>query len=265
MLNLDKINRLAVLLCGDFRCWSKAAEYIFKYADSQANTVDYYFSTWSDTSDYWYTDDTGAKTRRPVTEQDVNREFVKHEKKLVDYRLTAFTPYQHTNITYYYQSHLAKLAGIMKRQYELDNDFVYDQVIELRPDLYIVADAIVNNLSDFECLIYVENPGTVEFPGATDLYYQSSSFGNDVMSNRFYYKKAIELSLIKKDHWPKPMHNHQILTDYLFFRRMKINDTYRPYKQIVIRPNFPDGNLDDCSVAELVEFDKKFKETVRRN
>jgi hypothetical protein len=154
----------------------------------------------------------------------------------------------------------------MKRQYELDNDFVYDQVIELRPDLYIGADAIVNNLGDFECLIYIENPGTVEIPGASDLHYQSSSFGNDVMSNRFYYTKAIELNLINKDYWPGlSMHNHHILTDYLFLRRMKINDRFRPYKQIVIRPNFPDGNLDDCSVAELVEFDKKFKETVRRN
>jgi len=250
---MSKLGKLAVLICGEVRTWSRASEYIFKHADNLSDDVEYYFVSWD------------VSNRESVVESDIINEFTKYNKKLISYRLVKQIDWQHSS--YYYQSYLSKLAGIMKRRYEIDNNIVYDQVIEIRPDLLIKqGNSNAVKLNNFECLLYIENNGTVEFPGATDLYYQSNSFGNDVMSNRFYYQKSKILDHIREyKHWMLPLHNHQILADYLFARRLKIIDINRPETEMVIRPNFPEGNLDNYDTNELAKFDKEFKISIRRN
>jgi len=260
MSNSHKINKLAVLLCGDFRAWPRASEYIFKYADQLSADVDYYFSTWTETSDYWYTDINELKTKRPVTDDDVTKEFIKYNKNLINYRLATNRLDQHTS-TFYYQSYLAKMANIMKRRYELDNSFIYDQVVEIRPDLYIDAGpCVIDNLNDFECLLYIENPGDVTVPGATDLHYRSNSFGNDLMANRFYHQKSFALNYVKNfTLYDNIINNHQILADYMYQKRLKSIEGNYPYKQVVIRTNFPVGDLDKADYNELLKLEKEYK------
>ena len=260
MLNLHKINKLAVLLCGDFRAWPRASEYIFKYADYLSDDVDYYFSTWNNTSDYWYTGINELKTKRPVTDDDVTKEFIKYNKNLINYRLSTHILDQHTN-TYYYQSYLAKIANVMKRRYELDNNFIYDQVVEMRPDLYINAEtSIIADLNDFECLLYIENPGDITVPGAADLHYRSNSFGNDIMANRFYHQKSFALKYVKNFTLHNDIiNNHQILADYMYQKRIKSIQGIGLHKQVVIRTNFPLGDLDKADYDGLLKLEKEYK------
>jgi hypothetical protein len=249
---MSNLGKLAVLVCGEFRTWSRASKYIFDYADSLSSDVDYYFASW----------ETSLGNR--ITDENITEEFIKYNKNLIKYQIVQSIDWQHSS--YYYQSYLAKLADIMKRRYEIDNNIIYDQVIEIRPDLYIergTSSAI--KLGDFECLLYIENNGTVEFPGATDLCYQSSSFGSDVITNRYYYQKSKIMDHIREyKHWELPFHNHQILSDYLYARRMKIIDTSRPTTQIVIRPTFPDGDLREYDINHLVKYDKEYKISINR-
>lgn len=261
-----KLNRVAVLLAGDFRLWSRASEYIFAFAERQAVVVDYYFATWTTTQDYWYTTDLAMKEKRPVTEADITCEFVKHNKNLINFQLAT----QLTDITItsnYYQSYLGKIAGIMKRRYELDNNFVYDQVFEIRPDLYIHDEVNAPvTLTDFECLgqiDYKHSNHPMHFPQATDFYYQANSFGHDVMAERYYYQKTIEsvkfnLPQYKIKHWPMIMHNHWILTDYIYARRLQLKQLYQPNMQIALRTNFPQDDLRKYDFNQLWEYERQY-------
>ena len=267
---MDKLNRIAVLLAGDFRQWPRAAEYIFDFAERQAVTVDYYFATWTTTQDFWYTQDKTARKQRLVTEYDIACEFAKHNKNLINFQLVKNFNNKYYP-TFYYQTYLAKLAGIMKRRYELDNNFVYDQVFEMRPDLYIHDE--INPpaiLTDFEWLGEISytqhNCANYQWPNAADLYYQANSFGNDVLAERYYYRKSIEASkfsiMSEFKHCCEP-HNHWILFDYSYVRRMQ-SISIRQHQPIhlPIRSNFPQGDLRNYNWAELCEYAEQYWQLV---
>lgn len=261
---MHKVKKLAVLLAGDFRSWPRAAEYIFKFASNKAESVDYYFATWTTTRDYWYPQSKSITTQRTVTEQDVTDKFKELNITLIDFRLVQ--PLQeHYPSSFYYQSYLANIANILKRRYELDHNFIYDQVIEIRPDLFIVSDddRVFNN---FECLldvVYESDPPDHkrQFPEAVDFYYQTNSFGSDIMTRRYFYHKLMEAEKISRNaytHWPLPMHNHWIWADYLFARRLIAIQNLPSTRQIAIRSNFPPGDLTKYTDSELWAFQKIF-------
>lgn len=258
---MDKLNRIAVLLAGDFRQWPRAAEYIFAFAEQQADIVDYYFATWTTTQDFWnVVNDKEANKQRPVIETNITCEFIKHNKNLINFQLVKnFNTSPHP--TFYHQTYLAKLANIMKRRYELDNDFVYTQVFEIRPDLYIF-DRDINIpviLTDFEWsaeFSYKSKHVNQQWPSASDLYYQANSFGNDIMAERYYYQKSMEAIKVsgtnKIKHWGYVLHNnHWILLDYSYARRMQAIPLVTPFCKIPIRPNFPQDDLRKYSYNEL--------------
>jgi hypothetical protein len=264
---LDKLNRIAVLLAGDFRFWPRAAEYIFAFAERQAITVDYYFATWPNTQDFWLTQDKKARKQRPVTEYDITCEFAKHNKNLINFQLVKNFNNKYYP-TFYYQTYLAKLVNLMKRRYELDNDFVYDQVFEMRPDLYIYDE--INTpviLTDFEWLgeiSYTQNNcANYQWPTAADLYYQANSFGNDVLAERYYYRKSIEASKFSNrsefKHCHDTLHNHWILFDYSYARRLQ-SISIRQHQPIhlPIRSNFPQDDLRNYNWAELCEYAEQY-------
>ena len=262
---MNKIDRLAILLSGDFRYWPRAAEYIFKFAENRANQVDYYFATWTTTRDYWYPQPTSIATERPVTDSDVTEKFT--NRNLIAYKLVNQLPEYPTSN--YYQSYLGNIANILKRQHELDNNFVYDQVIEIRPDLYIrdKSDTIeITHFTDFECLVEIQYTGSekIHFPQATDFYYQTNSFGSDVMASRFYYQKSIEAAKIEKySHWPMIMHNHWILVDFIYARRMQHRYNNGSIEQLAIRPNFPQDDLRKYTYQELFNIEAEFLNNTR--
>jgi hypothetical protein len=277
-LKLDKLNRVAVLLAGDFRSWPRAAEYIFAFAERQAITVDYYFATWTTTQDFWYTTNISATKKRLVTKYNITCEFAKHNKNLINFQLVnqikqPNTITKCTDVTFYYQTYLAKLAGLMKRRYELDNNFVYDQVFEMRPDLYIYDE--VNSplkLADFEwsgklsydTFRHHETQWPVA-PTAQDLYYQANSFGNDVLAERYYYRKSIEYTRVCNDNYRQITfsNNHWVLFDYSYLRRLQPVALTHPNIQLPIRSNFPQDDLRNYSQPQLQEYIDQYNSDVK--
>lgn len=246
-----------MLLSGDFRLWPRASEYIFDFAEHLAHEVDYYFATWTTTRDYWYPQPKSKLTERAVTENDVTEKFL--GRNLVAYKLVEQIPEYPTSN--YYQSYLGNIANILKRKHELANNFVYDQVIEMRPDLLIVDNAEPIIFKNFECLVHIMYEGNIHFPQAMDFYYQANSFSSDVMSSRFYYQKSIEATKFQYDqytHWPLPMHNHWALVDFIYARRMQHINNQSSTVQIAIRPNFPQDDLRKYTFEELFDIQVEY-------
>ena len=255
----DKINRLAVLLCGELRMWEQASTYIFDAMESRAEQVDYYFATWDKTRTFWWPEHSSEKTSRPVSADEITSKFV--DRNLINYKLiNQETALPRFGITMYYQSYLAKIANTCKRRYELDNNFVYDQVVELRPDIFIKNKQTheqIRSYTDFEYaagLVYLDN--TISFPQITDFYSRLNSITNDVIANRHYYRKSVKLdnAMHTLTHWPTRMNNHWVLLDYIYARRLiSVGALAELGSQIIIRPNFPKDDLNNYSESELHE------------
>ena len=225
------VERLAVLLCGDLRTWDQACESIFKYSESIGKTVDYYFATWNSTRDLWIHPSLRDQTKRYISEQEITSKF--SERNLVSVRIFDLDKVDQYAVTYYYQSFLSKIANIEKRKYELANNFVYDQVIELRPDLGVDFDAKENGIGiknirdckNFEYKIsHVHYGCDLRIPHLTDFYFRSDSFTNDVLSNRYWFSK--DTMKYSQAHSGLNVNNHWLLSSYVMHRRLLDNELF---------------------------------------
>lgn len=268
---MSKIHRLAVLICGDFRTWKNAAPYIFRFCDSFSGSVDYYFSTWSKTHEW--PDDLNGSKYKTVTDQDVLGPF--NKKNLIDFKILDL-PKQHEKFfnTFYYQAYLAKVANTLKNRYEFKNNFLYDYVIETRPDMYLgkgVTNCLENikQLGDFEYVNGVIFQIDSAYPQCSDVYYRASTFCNDVISNRFFRNgcntiffkdpSQLEMFVCADNHW--------LLLEYLYSRKL-ISLPQLPNeldRHIPIRSHYIDFDFDNFSDAEIQTLQKNWINNTRIN
>ncbi len=237
--SLKNINRLAVILVGEFRTWKTASKYLFDFFDRRAHQVDYFFVTWNVT--------TQTAEMIPVTDADVLEPFNRYNKNLVDYQI--LEPIGKHKTTYYNQSWLAKFGNILKRRNELKNNFIYDQVVETRPDCYFrSSDKEWIICKDFEYEGACPKTWVSGFLGITDVYFRTTSATNDVWSDRYKLGKSEPYhQLIDEMHWEFTNH-HWVITEVLYRRLLSPvshNDSGDFTFFCCIRPNFPtDTDLD---------------------
>lgn len=260
-----KINKLAVIFCGEFRTWKRAAPYLFRFCDTLSDNIDYYFTTWNITNEISELSGKFSISNKKVTEQDVTIPF--DNRNLVDYRILDFPKQlRKFNTTFYYQAYLAKVANILKNKHEFKNNFLYDAVIETRPDFYLGKGIKPqqDNYIQLEEFNYVN--GNIfkidnSYPQCSDVYYRSSSFCNDIISNRFFrynpkFYKHLENSVFINNHW--------LLLDYLQSRRLNALSelTNELSLQIPIRSYHLEFDFDNLSQEEfqsLRDYDRKYK------
>lgn len=261
---MSKNNRLAVLLVGDLRLWKRAAPYIFSFAESLSDDVDYYFATWNKTRDHWWPEEKSILSIRNVTEQEIIEPF--GDRRLIDLKLVDQSAcISRKHLTIYYQSFLAKIANLAKNRFEFDNGFVYDQVIEVRPDLYTSYERLLTPEErlpeDFE---FVAGPeyfnNNIPYPQLNDFYSRSSSIGNDVIANRFFRNGYLYSDRFNHQYTPSGPNNHWVLLDYLYARRMSGRGFghYEISGQIPIRPNFPEVDLNNVHPEDMVNWDMEW-------
>lgn len=247
-----KFNRLAVLLCGDFRAWPRASEYLFDYFEPLSDNIDYYFATWSTTRDYWWPEHKSKTTERLVTEEQLTEKFV--NKNLIGYTIVDQSVLPRYNLTFYYQSYLALQANKLKCQHESENNFVYDQVFEIRPDLYIRHRDIVNELTpctDNEYIVGEPFYNTdLQLEQINDFCSRSSSIGNNIISNRFFHRN--------NENPDARINNHWLLLEYLKANLIPNKHCTNLGDSIPIRPNFPRDNLDNYTMDELKQYDREW-------
>jgi hypothetical protein len=253
--------KLAVLLCGDLRMWQKAHTSIFRHLETISADIDYYFVTWTTTQDFWYPDP--PPNPRSVLETEITSKFV--NRNLIDYRLIDQNSVVPPNIiSFYYVGYLSKIANILKRQHELSTGTIYDQVIELRPDLYFSLGnyQLGPKINNFEVgvasLFY-----TGKIPAIQDFYFVTNSFTNDILGNRHTYKKETRRGwdlFNRRNHTQGLLFitdNHWVYLDYINRRRMVIKKLQWPESHIV-RPNFPD-NLDNISREDIIKLVEEWR------
>jgi hypothetical protein len=250
--------RVAVIIAGQLREWHRSAEPMFKYFSSQSDNVDYYFATWYVTRDYWWPEHISERTERPVLYTEITDVFAQHNQRLIDFQIVESIPRE--NITYYYQGYLTKLANIAKRKYELENNFVYDQVVVIRPDLYISYKkhqwALCNDYEYNIGPMYNDHNGVLSIE---DFYFRSNSWTNDILSARNLIRADQKSQFIfssEMDHSLLPC-NHQTLSEWLLRRNLlyKPNDDYDFC--FIIRPNFP-KDLSTLSIAQAQQLDSEY-------
>ena len=260
------LTNLAVLICGDYRTWDLASKHIFRFVESYSNNVDYYFVSWTTTADYQKNLKVKEQTQKAVSLDDLLDTF--NGRKLINYKLV--TPKTQYEDMYYLRAHLSKIGNILKRRQEIKTGVVYDQVIELRPDVYI---PVINNIKacrDFEYVIGDIYTHYRELPSLPDLYFRTSSAGNDILASRDSYNKFNDIKKFNNlldrpvdfEPLPSSCDPHYMLLDFLLAKRMiPLKNQSEAVHATVVRPNFPD-NLDELSIDEIRELYHQYQKYV---
>lgn len=256
---MKDIYKLAVILVGEFRTWAKASKYLFNFFDQRADQVDYFFVTWNVSSQ------TGELTN--IGPQDIIAPFDNHNKNLVSFQI--LEPIGRHRTTFYNQAYLAKVGNLLKKKHELANNFVYDQVVETRPDCYFrTTDTPWKLCKDFE----FEADG---YPrgwdsgmlGMTDVYIRTSSATNDILADRYYFRRNKDFSaIVEAAHW-EFNNQHWTLSDFMLHRKLSSLDysesKFNPPRLCAdhrffccVRPNFPDDM--DLDAENCLKLDKLF-------
>jgi hypothetical protein len=255
------LGRIAVIITGEVRTWSITKQSIFDYVESLSDNIDYYFVSWNETTEFWKHDSL-RQIKKTVTDADIIQSF--NNRNLVSYKLI---PLIETDNGYYLRAHLSKIANILKRQYELKNDFIYDQVVELRPDVYIPKKSNVKiACCDFEYVVGEVYTHYQELPSIPDLYLRTSSAGNDILATRNSYNRFDDIKQFKNllvrsmDFEPVPSSRdpHYILLDFIMSKRLiPLKNQSEAEQATVVRPNFPD-NFATLSIEEIRELYHKY-------
>lgn len=246
--SLKTINRLAVILVGELRTWKTASQYLFRLFEERAHQVDYFFVTWNVTSQ------TGDLIS--VTDSDVLTPFQLHNKTLISYKI--LEPIGRHKTTFYNQAWLAKFGNILKRRHEINNNFVYDQVVETRPDCYFrSSNSPWIICKDFEYEGTAPKTGDHGLLSMADVYFRSTSGTNDLIADRYYFNKSADhTQIINETHWD--FYNHHWVMYEIFNKRLLApisnNNTGDFNFFCCIRPNFPtDTDLDKIHWETLRE------------
>lgn len=250
------INYIAVILAGEYRTWPKVCSYMFNYFSRHARKVDYFFVTWN------------TSEKELVNEQDLKVTF-KHEN-LVDYKL--LSPKIFTS-TFFRQHYLMKVGNMLKNEYEFSHNFIYDQVVVTRPDLYFRSNI---NHKWVYCPDYYfhTNPGpyySVDNPYAwvQDTYIRSNSATNDIICQRYFEGYNDFTKQISHQPWMSGfMGHHELAARFLMVRGLLPIDGELTHDGKLLNRNadftfsciirskckLDNINLDRFSMTELLEF-----------
>lgn len=199
--------RIAVCISGQPRTWRTAKDNILKYFELDDVQVDFFIHTWD------------CNSFRKNGEILWDRQYESVSEFELEEITKAFNPKKIELETFSDKSHRSVWESIfysfmksvwLKRQYELENDFLYDIVIKTRFDINFHMQGInsVNKpLNKFyihpirTLVAYSANNGIPKFPSEfnlntfDDVYFYADSKTMDIISNIYYwYKDVLKLS-----------------------------------------------------------------------
>jgi hypothetical protein len=254
------INRLAVILIGQYRTWPICSKYLIEFFKDKATKIDYFFVTWDTTS--IYSNGVWTESTIEVTDEKITKFFDKDQTVIC--KVLPDIPEIHT---YYRMAYLSLEANKLKKEFEINNNFIYDQVVETRPDMYLRSYPWGGLEYKWPlCNDYEYNGGEISNIGHRDLfmpdcYIRTNSPTHDILSQRINdfdvsnaYKKKILNHQYRHGH-------HAMLAKFLLIRNIKkINCRYPDYIfDTVIRSTEMDNiNLDDLSLDEIVNLNTRF-------
>jgi hypothetical protein len=254
------ISRLAVILIGQYRTWPICSKYLLNFFEDKAEQTDYFFVTWDKTNTY--SDGVWSDLVVDVTEEQITKFFNKDQK--VTCMVLPDIPEVHT---YYRMAYLSREANKLKKDFESKNNFVYDQVVETRPDMYLRSYPRGGLECKWPlCNDYEYNGGEILNVNTRDLfmpdcYLRTNSATHDILSQRindFDIKYAFQKKILNQTYRSG---HHAMLAKFLLDNNIKkINHIYPDYIfDTVIRSTaMVDVNLDDLSLDEIVSLNTRF-------
>lgn len=234
-VNLNrKIPRIAVLLVGHYRTFPRCVSSITKFFSSMAEQTDYFFATWNESSH--------INTCPPVYPIFAIDHF-RHIKCALGQLLKDSVVVDSKEFEHYHNNELIKMHGLyrvinlsylslkaqqLKYNYEQQNNFVYDQVIEIRPDTLIetvdwqTQTSIKHICKAADVLLGFRNDPTKGF-FMNNFYLRTNSDTNNMLSNRYeffidFYKNIKETDQLK---FTNNYNFHHILD--LYFQKTNYN------------------------------------------
>jgi UDP-N-acetylglucosamine diphosphorylase / glucose-1-phosphate thymidylyltransferase / UDP-N-acetylgalactosamine diphosphorylase / glucosamine-1-phosphate N-acetyltransferase / galactosamine-1-phosphate N-acetyltransferase len=272
---------IAVNIRGQYREWEKSKHSLFNMFDflnGEANVV-YFFTTW-ETSYHTIGNLEINKTcvdfkKLGLTVEDISKSFGDRQvggvqilspemaKKMVPARL----PEEYDQIMF-----VRYAANELKKKYEIENEMVFDMVVETRPDLFFVP---VNNRDNMICRqsnplhnfeILVDNPLQRENIIDKSKKFATSVFVNDLMfvCNSFT-ADLLNLELVyamekQKNLFYEPLAHDRVLEHMFYMKMVPRNGTWRFYADVeIIRPDVIKQNIDyKLTTKEMIFY-------VRRN
>ena len=243
----NKIERLAVMLVGQYRTFAITHKYLFEFFKNKANRVDYYFVTWPTSG--------GANTRHyeelvHITDDDIVKYFV--NENLVRYKIVSDIPKKHT---YYRMAYLSNVAMNLKNEFQNSYHFVYDQVVETRPDIYLRSHKQSELWQYCEPMQYgghrIETINGHLF--TNDCYIRTDSTTYDLVSARIHVFDKEEMYRPRLSYGEKYEYDHHgRFADWLLTNNIKnINITDYITINVVRDPKLKDVDLNLLSADEL--------------
>ena len=254
------INRLAVILIGQYRTWPICSKYLLNFFEDKANRVDYFFVTWDKTS--VYVNGAWSDPVIKVTYDQLSEFFDKDQN--VWYKIISDIPNIHT---YYRMAYLSREANKLKQEIESQNNFVFDQVVETRPDMYFRSYPKGSLESKWLiCGDYQYSGGEITNIGHRDLfmpdcYLRTNSFTHNILSQRIDkidVKQSFQKHIFDKDYRNG---HHAMLAKFLLDNNIqRIYSNYPDYEfDTVIRNNeMSNVNLDELTLDEIVSLNRRY-------
>ena len=197
--NLPNNKRIAVCFCGQLRYGNNATANLSNFFGSLFDNIDFFVHTWDQNSHRNVLNlSTSIRPATPVSDSDLNdfKNFYKPKGWQVE------------NQQQYYQNILAEHGATgtlinvyysfyqavkLKQQYEKENNFIYDIVVKLRPDIIFPKDrTFLQDLTE-----YCADPDAVYSLRHDDIYQIGSSSTMDIVAD-FYNSGLLQGSL----DWP---------------------------------------------------------------
>lgn len=277
------MKRIAVCLSGQSRTWKYCVDSIKSFLKDDEYEIDYFIHTW-DCNDY-----------RPIETKDWSEKYQYTSESNIDEYIKAYNPKLYKidscesfkkkfdklkvpklrfteNPNMESQMYSFKQSIVLKRLYERRNNFKYDFVLKIRPDLFFVYPSLRKNIEllepfkigkFFSYFQYEEKwRDRLENPYWPDLYWLFTS-SEDADTFATYFSKSI--------HYLKDGFKNRNLKEYNFYK-FAIDINFEPYydkrierKEIsilfIIRPwNVPIQNeqMKDLILSKTnLEFDDK--------
>ena len=186
--------RIAICLSGQIRSWRKCIDsWNFIYKNVPNVQVDYFIHTWDENS---YPAKFGNTKETVKIEQEEIDEITKrlNPKKISFDKSKSFSSLNN-NASLDSSPYLSQYYGVLKcarlkKQYEIENNFLYDVVIRLRFDLFMSQPILVDpNLVIKERTIYGIHYG-YDFDKRCfrfgDMFFYSDSMTYDILSEYYY-------------------------------------------------------------------------------
>ena len=254
--------KIAVLIRGQFREWNNAKHSLFKALNpfEEHHDITYFFATWE--TSYFALEPTPdgviEKCENLVLSaadidrihQDFSGKSFFLEIVSVEKALKLFDGLE-LQEEYHQISYIRHIVGMMKQNYEIENDCYFDVVVETRPDIFIlpyeedkipVAELIPNfvfhSASEYltrgQNIIYSDRGFyDVNTLFVDDLIFISNGLTSDIITGEFCF-----LFHNRKLSFFKNIHAHHLLCDYLLnFKLINTHNVGKFFKNIdIVRP-----------------------------